>query len=322
MRLRIASFNLENLDAGGLAERLPVLRPQLRRLDADVLCLQEVDGQREGQGPRRLLALDRLLEGTDYAGFARASTVSTGRHAGEPWVAQAHNLVVLSRWPVRERREVREELVAPPEYRFATAEPAAEGPARLGFDRPLLLVTVELPGGTPLHLVNLHLRAPSAAPVPGQKEEDGSWRTTGGWAEGCFVAAVKRAAQALEARLLVDRILDADPEALVVVLGDLNAGEGSTPLRLLAAEAGDTGNGRLAARSLVPLERALPEDRRYSVVHGGRRALFDHVLVSRPLLGLFRELEIHSETLGDDLAGDSVESDHAPLVAEFELPDP
>src|SRR3954453_7496430 len=166
MRLRIASFNLENLDAGGLAERLPVLRPQLRRLDADVLCLQEVDGQREGQGPRRLLALDRLLEGTAYAGFARASTGSTGRHAGEPWVAQAHNLVVLSRWPVRERREVREELVAPPEYRFATAEPEAEGPIRLGFDRPLLLVTVELPGGTPLHLVNLHLRALSAAPVP------------------------------------------------------------------------------------------------------------------------------------------------------------
>src|SRR4051794_4624510 len=82
MRLRIASFNLENLDAGGLAERLPVLRPQLRRLDADVLCLQEVDGQREGRGPRRLLALDRLLEGTDHAGFERASPGSTGRHAG------------------------------------------------------------------------------------------------------------------------------------------------------------------------------------------------------------------------------------------------
>ena len=129
MRLRIASFNLENLDAAGLAERLPVLRPQLRRLDADVLCLQEVDGQREGQGPRRLLALDRLLEGTDYAGFARASTVSTGRHAGGALGgAGARASSLLPGWPVRERREVREELVAqPPEYRFATAEPAAPG---------------------------------------------------------------------------------------------------------------------------------------------------------------------------------------------------
>src|SRR5919199_1601804 len=282
MRLRIASFNLENLDTPGLEERLAVLRPQLRRLEADILCLQEVDGQREGKGPRRLLALDRLLAGTDYADFERASTTNTGRHAGEPWVAESHNLVVLSRWPVRERREVREELIAPPEYRFATAEPPAKAPALLGFDRPLLLVAVDLPGGTPLHLVNLHLRAPTAAPVPGQKEEDGSWRTTGAWAEGYFVAAVKRAAQALEARLLVDSILDAEPEALVAVLGDLNAGEGSTPLRLLAAETGDTGNGRLAARSLVPLERTLPQDRRYSVVHAGRWALFDHILVSRP----------------------------------------
>ena len=181
---------------------------------------------------------------------------------------------------------------------------------------------MELPGGRPLHLVNLHLRAPSAAPVPGQKEEDGSWRTTGGWAEGCFVAAVKRAAQALEARLLVDRILDADPEALVVVLGDLNAGEGSTPLRLLAAEAGDTGNGRLAARSLVPLGAPCRRTgaTRSCTAGGGRCSTTSSV--SRPLLGLFRELAIHSETLGDDLAGNSVESDHAPLVAEFELPDP
>jgi endonuclease/exonuclease/phosphatase family metal-dependent hydrolase len=221
---------------------------------------------------------------------------------------------------------VRGDLVGPPEYHLTTAEPAAEGPARLDFDRPLLLVTVGLPDGAPLHLVNLHLRAPLAAPVPGQKGEEGEWRTTGGWAEGYFVAAVKRAAQALEARLLVDSILDAEPEALVAVLGDLNAGEGSTPLRLLAAETGDTGNGRLAARSLVPLERTLPQDRRFSVIHAGRPVLLDHVLVSRPLLGLFRELEIHSETLGDDVEPDQgtahpTESYHAPLVAEFELPD-
>ena len=46
MRLRLATFNLENLDTSSrgvpLDERCRVLRPQLVALDADVLCLQEV----------------------------------------------------------------------------------------------------------------------------------------------------------------------------------------------------------------------------------------------------------------------------------------
>jgi endonuclease/exonuclease/phosphatase family metal-dependent hydrolase len=334
MRLRLATFNLENLDDGpglepALDERLPVLRPQLKRLDADVLCLQEVNGQRaQAGGPRRLMALDRLLEGTPYAGFHRASTTSTGDHGGgEPWVAATQNLVVLSRWPITEAREVREELLAPPAYRLATADPPADGPAPLGFDRPVLLARVDLPDGRgPLHVLNLHLRAPLAAPVPGQRVKGGAWRTAAGWAEGFFVAGVKRAAQALEARLLVDSILDAEPGALVAVAGDFNAETHETPVRLLTAGTADTGDGRLAARSLVPLERSLPRDRRFSVVHAGRPVLLDHLLVSRPLLGSFRRLEIHAETLADDLGPEQAvaqptESYHAPLVAEFELPD-
>ena len=65
-RLRIASFNLENLDDAADADvsletRMAVLRPQLLRLEADVLCLQEINGQRRRNGePRRLSALDRL----------------------------------------------------------------------------------------------------------------------------------------------------------------------------------------------------------------------------------------------------------------------
>ena len=51
--MRLATFNLENLDdapdgAPPLAERLRILRPQLERLAADVLCLQEVNAQRDG----------------------------------------------------------------------------------------------------------------------------------------------------------------------------------------------------------------------------------------------------------------------------------
>ncbi len=64
--LRIATFNLENLDdkpgqKPTLSERIALMRPQLLRLNADILCLQEVNGQEESGPPRRLLALAQLL---------------------------------------------------------------------------------------------------------------------------------------------------------------------------------------------------------------------------------------------------------------------
>ncbi len=329
MRFRLATFNLENLgavDGPPLAERIRALRPQLLRLDADVLCLQEVHGQKpKGARRRRLLALDRLLEGTPYAAHARVASHATDRD-GETAPADLHNLVVLSRLPILGHRQIRHELVSPPLYRAGTADPPPAAATPITFDRPFLHLVLDL-AGRPLHVLNLHLRAPLAAPVPGQKAGPSVWRSCAGWAEGFFLAAVKRSAQALEARLLVDRLFDAEPEALIAVVGDLNAETFEVPVRLLLAEPGDTGNGSLAPRALVPLERALPGDRRFSVIHHGRRVMLDHILVSRPLLALFRHLEVHSETLGDEVEAalavtDASESHHAPLVAEFALPDP
>jgi exonuclease III len=47
MPLRVATFNLENLDDGPdgeptLSDRIRIMQPQLERVRADVLCLQEV----------------------------------------------------------------------------------------------------------------------------------------------------------------------------------------------------------------------------------------------------------------------------------------
>ncbi len=328
MRLRLATFNLENLGdrAGGpsLAERIAVLRPQLLRLDADILCLQEVQASRPpGGGPRAPLALDALLEGTPYTGFARACSTSPDPVTGAPRLADVHNLVTLSRLPIRAARSLRHELVPPLAYRARSALPVpVELPCR--FDRPALLVEIELPGGRPLHLVNLHLKAPLAAFVPGQKQGPFAWRSVAGWAEGFFVAAVERAAQALEVRLALEAVFAAEPEPLLAVAGDLNAEDRETPLRILCAETADTGNGELAPRSLVPLERSLPEDRRFTAIHHGRRLMLDHLLVSRALLARFRALEVHAETLDDELAPSArveraTESYHAPVVASFEL---
>ncbi len=325
--LRIATFNLESLgeDSGGelpLAARIDVLRPQLLRLEADLLCLQEVNAQRlESKGPRVLHALDHLLEGTPYAGFRRFA----GGGSGSKTLADIHNLVILSRHPIAEARAIRHALVAPPAYRPATARPPAEEALALEWDRPLLLAKIALPDGRALHVINLHLRSSLAVPVAGQKEEAFVWRSAEGWAEGFFQAAVKRAGQALEARLQVDRILERHPDALIAVVGDFNADDWEVPLRLLSADVEDTGKGELAGRTLIPLERGLAESQRFTVIHHGRRVMLDHVLVSRALFAHYRHLEVHNEAVGDELLGyalveHATVSYHAPLVAEFALP--
>ncbi len=326
-RLRIATFNLESLDdrppaALDFADRLAVLRPQLQRLRADVLCLQEVNAHAATRhGIRELTALDRLLDGSGYQGFHRV--VSLSRGGVRP--ADRHNLVILSRLPVVEHRQVWHDLVPPPSYRPVTALPPPEGPQAVEWDRPLLHAVVEAPGGRRLNIVDVHLRAPRAAWLPGQKEMHGRWQSMGGWAEGFFTATIKAAGQALEARLLVEAIFDGEPDALIAVCGDFNADDREAPVRTVRGDEEDTCNGHLAARMLVPVERSLPESRRYSVVHHGRRVLLDHILVSRPLLAWYLGCEIHNEALGDELVSPATiwgtpETYHAPLVADFTPP--
>jgi endonuclease/exonuclease/phosphatase family metal-dependent hydrolase len=321
--MRLATFNIESLDLAPEAEvpfdaRAAVLRPALERIAADILCLQEVNGQHvAGASERRLVALDMLLQGTRYEAFQRAATSGpTGRG-----VASVHNLVTLSRYPILQRREVRHEHVRPLLHRYVTGASAASEPQPIGFDRPLLLAEVELPGGRRLDVINLHLHAPRASAIPGEKLSSSQWRTTSGWAEGYFLSSLKRTAQALELRLLVDRILARDPERLMAVAGDFNAEDHETPVRLAVAAGEQTGNPALASQSLIVLDRAIPADRRWSVLHWGRPEMLDHILASHSLASRLRGIEAHNEGLGDealDVAG-ITGSSHAALVAEFAL---
>ena len=322
--MRIATFNLENLgepvtDPERLERRIDVLRPQLRRLDADILCLQEVNGQGSGhRAPRALAALDRLLEGTPYASFNRAATESARDRP-----LDVHNIVTLSRYPIVGRRQIRHELVSAPAYRFATAAPCGDAQEPVQWDRPLLLVELDV-DGLRVHVLNVHLRAPLASLVPGQKLASFRWRTVGGWAEGFFIATVKRSGQALEARLTVERLFDADPDALVVVAGDFNADETEMPVRILLADPADTGNDALASRRLLSVDGRMPPEDRFSVRHAGRAVMLDHMLVSRHLFASLKEVAIDNQALPDEMlaAQDPAArrgSFHAPLSACFDL---
>ena len=137
----------------------------------------------------------------------------------------------------------------PPQHQLLTALPRPVDAQAVRFDRPLLVTEVALADGGMLTVVNLHLRAPLAANVPGQKIEPLVWKTVGGWAEGFFLSAIRRAGQALELRLLLEQLFDRDPHSLIAVAGDFNAEDRETPLRLAIGAEEDTGNGAISARS-------------------------------------------------------------------------
>jgi endonuclease/exonuclease/phosphatase family metal-dependent hydrolase len=317
--MRVATFNIESLDTP-VEARIPVLRPALERLEADILCLQEVNGQRlPGRRERTLLALELVLEGTRYEAYHRVATRSQGREG----VADVHNLVTLSRFPITGHQEILHDLVPPAEIRPVTAVPPATQAMPIRFERPLLHAVVAA-GSEPLHIVNLHFRAPIASPIAGQKAGPFTWKTVSGWAEGYYHSGLKRIAQALELRLFADRLLDEERGARILVTGDFNAEANDTTMRLIAGVAEDTGNADLGWRSLVVLDRGIEASRRFSVLHHGRPQMLDHMLASHSLLGSYRGIEVHNEALGDEAVGwasqvPAAGSYHAAVVATFAL---
>jgi endonuclease/exonuclease/phosphatase family metal-dependent hydrolase len=319
MDLRLATFNLENLDwspgaAATFAARRARLVPLLEALDADVLCLQEVGAQKPHKhASRAFLALDRLVEDTPYAGFERAASVRPGHDAP----ADVHNLVILSRWPIRAWRQIHHDLVP----RWSWSPPQDDGvapePVVIEWDRPLLYAAIELPTGALLHVVDAHLRAPRPAPVATARGAGSSKSQI----EGQFVAAQKREGQALEARLFVETLFDADARALIAVCGDFNADVQDAPTRLLRGGDNERQEG---PRALAPLEEREAPSRRHSVLHAGRPKLIDHILASPALAAFWRETRILNEGLEDEVFAPEpiLGSLHAPIVTRLAVAEP
>lgn len=313
---RLATFNLESFDRddsdrGAFAARVAALRPILEQLDADVLCLQEVNAQGAGGArPRDFSALHELIAGTGYARFHFAHSVNPT--SGKP--ADVHNLVTLSRWPFNHTSQLFHDII--PRFEMPAAEGA--GAVEVVFERPVLCVEIAAPQGT-THVLNCHLRAPRAAPVA-QDGKGGRWRSNAHWAEGFHLGALKRQAQALETRIAIDRMFDADPGARIALCGDLNADSFETPTRILRGVPDEGDDGPLGARALDMLDCRLPSEQRFSVIHDGRRVMLDHVLASPALASRCATVEALNAALPDEahqnepVAG----SLHAPVLIVFD----
>ncbi len=326
--MRIATFNIENLDeveddrSPSFEVRAAALRPALERLDADILCLQEVHGQERQGEPRRLLTLIKLLEETKYADFQIEST----RVVGKPDVYDVRNLVTVIRPDMEftEVRQIRNDRTEKPQYRYVTTGNPDEPVRDITWERPLFYTKVHLPSGTTIHVINLHLKSRIPTDIPNQKIDRFTFKTAAGWAEGYFVSSIKRVGAALETRIVIDDIFDDEPDANVVVCGDFNADLDNVPVAAIRGRVEDTGNGDLGGRVMLPCETSVPDSSRFSLYHHGRPEMLDHLLVSRAMIYSYRGTEIHNETLHDEsvaFAFDTKfpESDHAPVVATFDI---
>lgn len=138
------------------------------------------------------------------------------------------------------------------------------------------------------------------------------------------VTEVQRKAQAQVVRDFVDSILGSDPNALVVVTGDLNdfqfsePGEGAdNPVAILEGV-----GGGVPLTNLVGMEKAAE---RYSFVFDGNSQVLDHTLVSPAMLGMVAGVDfLHfnagfAAAIGDDVSTTIRAADHDPLEARFTI---
>jgi len=244
--MRIATFNLENLDdkAGqdpSLATRVAIMGPSSSGWPPTCCASRRSIAKPGTEGPI-LAARDSLLVGTSYQDYQRLTTTTTG---GELY--QERNLVTLSRFPLLDhpRTIIRDSSGPRPAYQVATADPPDQSADPLEWERPILYAQLDLGAGRVLHVLNLHLKSKIATDIQGQKLDNFTWKTPAAWAEGSFISSMKRVGQALQVRLELDRLFDqadqaGDPAPLISICGDFNAESHEVPL-LYTLKAGPAG---------------------------------------------------------------------------------
>ncbi|HEX9638416.1 MAG TPA: endonuclease/exonuclease/phosphatase family protein, partial [Acidobacteriota bacterium] len=312
--LTIATFNVENLSAAGPPERFE----RLGRVIAEPLggpalvSLQEIQ---DDSGPAddgvvsSRATIARLVAGIAAAGGPAYEAVwidpENGREGGQPG---GNIRVALLADPARARivrRGTAGPLDAAEPVRGAdglhlSPSPGRVAPSSAAFTlesgegvRRSLAVELEA-GGRPLFVVVNHLSS---------KYEDD--RDYGAIQPPRRPTGARRLAQAEAIRAWAEQLLELDPEARLVVLGDLNDYEWSPAVR------------RLAAPPLENLILRLPEPERTTYVFEGAAQAIDHVIVSPALAAGAAADILH---LNADCADPFRTSDHDPVLVRLGFP--
>ncbi len=174
--------------------------------------------------------------------------------------------------------------------------PAFAGLERRGLEASRKPLAVELAfEGRRLFILNLHLSSKvSDDALFGRRQPPRRQSET------------QRLEQSRAIRAFVDQILDRDPQAAVIVLGDFNDFEFRPPVR------------HLSEGVLVNLVELVPVEDRYSYIFQGFSQTLDHILVSPALAD---GAEIDMVHLNADFPVSERASDHDPVIARFRFTD-
>lgn len=164
----------------------------------------------------------------------------------------------------------------------------------------------------PLYIYGIHLKASSLVALTNAQGAKFPIRNQHDAGDGLIRATIYRLAQARQLRTIVDRHLREDPGAQLIVLGDFNATEGDTTLRVVSGELRTDTSTRL-----TNLCMEVPKAKRFSYISRGERILIDHVLVTKNIERRVSSIDILNDGLHDQSMVPEhtyIESDHAPVV--------
>ncbi|MFO0679269.1 MAG: endonuclease/exonuclease/phosphatase family protein [Polyangiaceae bacterium] len=304
----LATFNVQDFfdpttddERRRFERRAAHLASIVRASEADVLALQEVGSE----------ATVRALATAIGPDFAAGTAV-----VGAPDTRGIRNAILTRAKVTRSRTHASADLPFPS---------FAKGGERM-FDVALplrrALVDVEVDAGSfgRIRVLSCHFKSRRAVFLKDPAETD---PTSDGippgtlleWAEADVRSLVFRAAEGLFVRRVVDGIVATDPDVGIAVMGDLNDTVDSVPVACVRGRRARDGASHPAPGVLHGCEDLVPEARRFSIVHGGKRAQIDHVLLSDRLRARVTSAAFSNEDLRDHAedpaSGPALDSDHA-----------
>ena len=308
---RIGTWNLENLaqpgdtsaapdDAAAYQAKLDSLAATIGDLEPDVLALQEV------LDPDALGDLVNRLDGTWRT--ALADPDGRGIRVGFLSRAALTNLEQVTDFPDG----------------LAPIQSDDDGTTLNQLGRPALRARVRT-GGRSIEVISVHLKS-KLLTFPGgrfsPRDEDERTRYA-------VYALHRRAAEAAGVRSYVTALLAEDPDAAVVVAGDLNDEPQAATTQILHGPPGsEVGTGGFDQPDTGDTQRLwntagyIEEAERWSRVYRGRRELIDHVLCSHALIDAVQgattgEAAVDSITDQPGARRNAPASDHRPVLVDF-----